>query len=246
MEELLRSDREHERVQFMYDKHKTSLDLTKQVDKELINEDKEEDNDDNEPYATDGDSSSNLQQFFNDYYESNMFIQKIFMFKKFSISSYFILVMIGTIIGLIASYSLGVFHRHSKQINEAMLRLDLRKQNRSKILENVKSNCSQLIVEYPEFNVYPQINLCSDYDLSSKLVKLTIILSKLYNIYLFYMLYRSILLSIIIMGISSTFLFNMNFFNNGQILHFLDVTLVFIGFVLIVGHILLTNSNNQL
>ncbi|CAF4090232.1 unnamed protein product [Rotaria magnacalcarata] len=60
----------------MYDKHKTSLDLTKQVDKELINEDKEEDNDDNEPYATDGDSSSNLQQFFNDYYESNMFIQK--------------------------------------------------------------------------------------------------------------------------------------------------------------------------
>ncbi|CAF5178800.1 unnamed protein product, partial [Rotaria magnacalcarata] len=40
MEELLRSDREHERVQFMYDKHKTSLDLTKQVDKELINEDK--------------------------------------------------------------------------------------------------------------------------------------------------------------------------------------------------------------
>ncbi|CAF2042929.1 unnamed protein product [Rotaria magnacalcarata] len=76
MEELLRSDREHERVQFMYDKHKTSLDLTKQVDKELINEDKEEDNDDNEPYATDGDSSSNLQQFFNDYYESNMFIQK--------------------------------------------------------------------------------------------------------------------------------------------------------------------------
>ncbi|CAF4890676.1 unnamed protein product [Rotaria socialis] len=153
--------------------------------------------------------------------------------------------MIGTIIGLIASYSLGVFHRHSKQIDEAMLRLDLRKQNRSKILENVKSNCSQLIVEYPEFNVYPQINLCSDYDLSSKLVKLTIILSTLYNIYLFYMLYRSILLSIIIMGISSTFLFNMNFFNNGQILHFLDVTLVFIGFVLIVGHILLTNSKNQ-
>ncbi|CAF1659272.1 unnamed protein product [Rotaria magnacalcarata] len=79
MEELLRSDREHERVQFMYDKHKTSLDLTKQVDKELINEDKEEDNDDNEPYATDGDSSSNLQQFFNDYYESNMFIQKVFI-----------------------------------------------------------------------------------------------------------------------------------------------------------------------
>ncbi|CAF3410651.1 unnamed protein product, partial [Rotaria socialis] len=242
MEELLRSDREHEHVQFMYDKHKTNLDLTKQVDKELINEDKEEDNDDNEPYATDGNSSSNLQQFFNDYYESNMFIQKIFMFKKLSISSYFILVMIGTIIGLIVSYSLGVFHRHSKQIDEAMLRLDLRKQNRLKILENVKSNCSQLIVEYPEFNVYPQINLCSDYDLSSKLVKLTIILSTLYNIYLFYMLYRSILLSIIIMGISSTFLFNMNFFNNGQILHFLDVTLVFIGFVLIVGHILLTNK----
>ncbi|CAF1099251.1 unnamed protein product, partial [Rotaria sordida] len=79
MEELLRSDPEHERVQIMYDKHKTSLDLTKQVDKELINEDKEEDDDDNEPYATDGDSSSNLRQFFNDSYESNMFIQNVFI-----------------------------------------------------------------------------------------------------------------------------------------------------------------------
>ncbi|CAF1032417.1 unnamed protein product, partial [Rotaria sordida] len=80
MEELLRSDREHERVQFMYDKHKTSLDLTKQVDKELINKDKEEDDDDNnEPYATDGDSSSNLRQFFNDSYKSNMFIQNVFI-----------------------------------------------------------------------------------------------------------------------------------------------------------------------
>ncbi|CAF3319984.1 unnamed protein product, partial [Rotaria sp. Silwood2] len=63
----------------MYDKHKTSLDLTKQVDKELINEDKEEDDNDNEPYTTDEDSSSNLQQFFNESYESNMFIQNVFI-----------------------------------------------------------------------------------------------------------------------------------------------------------------------
>jgi hypothetical protein len=64
---------------------------------------------------------------------------------------YLILFMINTFIELIASYSLGILLGIRKKNDKTMLPLDSFKQNGSTILECIKSNYSQLIIEYFEF-----------------------------------------------------------------------------------------------
>ncbi len=154
--------------------------------------------------------------------------------------------MINVFIGFLASFSLGVFHRHLEQLDKAMLRLYPLKPNRSMILEHIKSNCSELIVKYPEFDMDTKIDLCRGNQLSLKLVTIAIILSTLYNICLLYGLYGSVLLSSIIMGISSIFLLNTSLSNDGQILHNLEIILFIIGLGMILCHIVFANSNNRL
>jgi hypothetical protein len=106
------------------------------------------------------------------------------------------------------------------------------------------------IIKNPEFYMYhADIDLCSRYDLSLKLVRLAIILSILYNIYLPYVLFGSTLLPTILMGISSTLLYNINFSNDGETLHILEIILCSIGFVMLVIHAFLSanpNLNNHL
>jgi hypothetical protein len=153
--------------------------------------------------------------------------------------------MFNGFIGLIISYSLGLHHGYLEQLNKAILRLDPSKQNRSTILAYIQFNCSQLIVKYPEFDIYPQIDLCNGYDLPMKLVKISIILSTLYIIFLFYLLYDSAILSAMIMGISLSLLFNSNFSNDRQILYLVNITLILIGFVIIISHCILAHPNNQ-
>ena len=94
--------------------------------------------------------------------------------------------------------------------------------------------------------MYPQIDLCNDYQLSLKLVNVVIILSTLYNVYLLRMLCRSILLLTFIMGISANLFFLMIYSNDGQVLHFLGITLVLISFIIIVSHLVLVSVNKQL
>jgi len=67
--------------------------------------------------------------------------------------------MINIFIGLIGSYSWGVFQGNLEQVNNAMVRCNLFKQNRSIMFEYMKLNCSQLIIDYPELNMYPEIDL---------------------------------------------------------------------------------------
>jgi len=84
---------------------------------------------------------------------------------------------------------------------------------------------------------HADIDLCSRYDLSLKLVRLAIILSILYNIYLPYVLF------------GSTLLYNINFSNDGETLHILEIILYSIGFVMLVIHAFLSanpNLNNHL
>jgi hypothetical protein len=151
-------------------------------------------------------------------------------------------------IGLIASYSLGLFHGYVKQIDKVMRRLDSSKQNRSAVLEYIESNCSQLIINYPELYMHPQIDLCNGYELklSLKLVSLVITLSTLYNVYLLRMLYRSRLLLAFLIGMWSNFFFIMLYSNDGQILHFLGIISVLINFIIIVSHLILVSFNEQL
>jgi hypothetical protein len=168
-----------------------------------------------------------------------------FMRNQLSTDLYMAIMMINVFIGCLASFSLGVFYEHLEKLDKAMLRLYPLKPNRSMILEHIKSNCSELIVKYPEFNMDSKIDLCRGYQLSLKLVTIAIILSTLYNICLLYGLYDSVLLAAIIMGISSTFLLNTSLSNDGQTLHNLEIILFIIGFGMILRHSVFVNSNNR-
>lgn len=168
------------------------------------------------------------------------------MTEQLSISSYLILIIINTFIGLIASYSLGLFHGHSKQLDKAMLHLDSFKQNQSIMLVYIKSNCSQPIIEYPEFFMYPQIDLCSRYYLSLKLTKLVKILSIFFNIYLLNLLDGSAPLSSVIIVVLSSFLFITNISNDEEALLILNIILVVIDFIVIIGHSSLATTSDQL
>jgi hypothetical protein len=67
--ELLTSDQGHERALTMDDKYQTSLDLIKQVRRDI----------DKDPFVLDGSIYSNLGRYFNHSCEPNMFIQNVFI-----------------------------------------------------------------------------------------------------------------------------------------------------------------------
>jgi hypothetical protein len=141
------------------------------------------------------------------------------MSQRLSTGSYIILIMVNAFIAVMALFSMGIFYGHSQQLDWAMLRLDSSKRNRSKILEYIRSNCSQLIVEYSEFYTFSKAELCDAYGFSVKLGKIVVVLSTLYDMYLLYGLYNVHRLVIIIM---STFVSYINFTNDEWILQLLE------------------------
>ncbi|CAF3985166.1 unnamed protein product [Rotaria sp. Silwood1] len=163
------------------------------------------------------------------------------MSERLSTVSYLILILVNILIALMALFSIGIFDGHSQQLDWAMLHLDPIKQNKSKIFEYIRSNCSQLINEYPEFSTFPKVALCDHYSFSVKLGKIVVILSILYDIYLLYGLYNVYRLAIIVTGIMSTFIFYINFINNEWTLQLLECILILLGFVMIIGQYLLPN-----
>jgi hypothetical protein len=168
----------------------------------------------------------------------------IFISNRLSSNSHLFLclLMINIFIGLIASYSWRVFHGHLERVNDVMGHFNLFKQNRSIIFEYIKLNSSQLIIDYSELNMYPQIDLCNRYNLSMKLINL----STFYTAFLIYILFDSVLLSTLIIGISSIFVVNTNLLNNGQIIHLFQLILVLINFGILCSYSSSENSNNQL
>jgi hypothetical protein len=166
--------------------------------------------------------------------------------KQLSAGLYTILLLVNTLIVAMSSFSMGRLHRHSINLDEAILRLKPFQQNRSKILQQIRSNCSHLTIEYPEFDTAPKIELCDDYGLSIKLGKLVVILSSLYNAYLFYDLYDAHRSAITIVGIMSIFLFYVNCTNNEYVLLLLESILIVLGFLIIIGHYLLPDFDNYL
>jgi hypothetical protein len=113
-------------------------------------------------------------------------------------------------------------------------------------MQQIRSNCSHLNIEYPEFDTPPKVELCDDYGLSIKLGKLVVILSSLYNVYLFYDLYDAHRSAITIVGIMSIFLFYVNCTNNEYVLLLLESILIVLGFLIIIGHYLLPDFDNYL
>lgn len=86
------------------------------------------------------------------------------MFQQLSSLTYLSLTMINTIIGIIGTFSLGLIHDQSKL------------------------NCPFIIFDYPG-NVSLQMDHCHLYESSLKLIKLVIILSACYNVYLIHIFF---------------------------------------------------------
>jgi hypothetical protein len=155
------------------------------------------------------------------------------MSKQLSRGSFAIIIWINMLLGFMAAYSIGIFYGHSKNLDYVMLHLDSYKQNRSKILEYIRSNCSQLIIEYPEFDIFSQVDLCKSYGFSLKLGKVVVVLSILYDTYLLHGLFGSPPLPLITMGVTPTFLFYTTFRNNEWTLQMLESFLIVLGFIMI-------------
>ncbi|CAF3944975.1 unnamed protein product [Rotaria sp. Silwood1] len=168
------------------------------------------------------------------------------MSQRLPTDSYMILLYINILLLAMGSLSIGIFLGHSNQLDWAMMRLDAFKQNRSKILEYIRSDCSQLIVEYPEFYTYPEAELCVTYGFSLKLGKLVVILSILYNTYLLYRLFDLPPLPLIVSGVTLTFLFYITFTNNEWTLQALESILILLGFIMISGHNLFLNIDEHM
>ena len=104
------------------------------------------------------------------------------MSKILSTLTYMLLLTINTPFIFITGFSIGIFWAHSEEFEKALLRLDLIKQNRTKLWEHIKLNCSTLLIEYPEFDTFPKVNLCYGYHLAMSLGKLMIVFSTFYNV----------------------------------------------------------------
>lgn len=169
-----------------------------------------------------------------------------FMSKTLSDSTYIYLLMINIPLAALTGFTVGTFLGHSENLDTALLRLDLTKQNRSKIFEYIKSNCSQLMIEYPEFDTFPKVELCHGYHLGMNFGKLVIVFSTFYNVYLLYRLYSVHRLSTVIIGILSTFLLYVKFINDQWILQLVESTMVSIGFSIVIGHYVLSTYSKDL
>ena len=158
------------------------------------------------------------------------------MVQQLSTVLYVILLFINTFILCPTIFSMGIMYEHSMNVDEVMLRLDLLKRNRSSIYEQIILNCSELINQYPEFGVPPRIDLCKGYYTALKLGKLVLLLSALYNIYLFHLLFGLSLLIIIIMGFLSTIVYYTDITANGLPVLLLGLMILVCNYFIIVIH----------
>ncbi len=118
---------------------------------------------------------------------------------------------------------------------------DAFKRNLFKIYRYVTLNCSQLLIEYPEFMLFVQLDLCKTYNESLILGKLSLFLSTLFNTYLPYGLYRPPVLPIIVTGFTTGALFYTNFTDDQWRISIIESISIFAGYSIIVGHLLLPN-----
>ncbi|CAF3200457.1 unnamed protein product [Rotaria socialis] len=166
------------------------------------------------------------------------------MAKRLSTKFYIILILVNGLISIPAMFSMGMFYEHSREVDQAILRLNSLKRNRSNVFQYIMLNCSELVHEYPEFGASPQVDLCEGYGLAVKLGKLAVLSSVLYNIYLFYILYDLSLLLVIIIGISFAFSVIATFVDDTWFLPLLESILILTGYFIIVGH-LFRNFNDH-
>lgn len=108
------------------------------------------------------------------------------MSQRLSTGWYIFLLCINFIIGLMAAYSMGLHHDYLNKVDAAIVKASSIIFNRSKILDSIRKNCTQLLVQFPELEVLPAMDLCDSYRFSIKFSKVVVIISTLYDTYLPY------------------------------------------------------------
>lgn len=155
------------------------------------------------------------------------------MSKQLKMGYYVTLLMINTLLAAMGGASVGAFLQYQEGMETAMIRLDTLKRNKLKVYDYIKSNCTQLLVEYPEFNLFPTIDLCAQYGLAIKFGKFVIFLSSLYNIFLPFLLYGPPLIPVILTSFGAIFVFVCSNTSNHSIVFLSEMTTILVGFFLI-------------
>ncbi|CAF1146094.1 unnamed protein product [Rotaria magnacalcarata] len=125
-----------------------------------------------------------------------------------------------------------------------MTHLDSNEYDRSKKIQKILSNCSQLIIDYPESNTFLHIKLNEDCSFALKLGKVVAVLLILYYSYLLNVFYGSIPVPTIVMGLVSTFI--LYFTNDQWAMTVSQSILVLMGVIIIVGNCLLPKLDEHL
>lgn len=120
-----------------------------------------------------------------------------------------------------------------KKFDETLTRINSLKNNQLKIYDYFKLNCSDLFVQYPDLEIFNEVEICYNYQTSLILGKVTLFLSTLYDTYLPYALYGPPIIPVVVMGFTSVFLLFINFTSNAFIIQILESTLIVAGFVMI-------------
>ncbi|CAF1233394.1 unnamed protein product [Rotaria magnacalcarata] len=166
------------------------------------------------------------------------------MSKQLSSSAYLRFAFVHIFISSLAFILIGFLYAKSVQLEDVMVHLNSNEYDRSKKIQKILSNCSQLIIDYPESDIFLHIKLCENYSFALKLGKLVATLLILYYSYLLNVFYGSILVPTIMMGLMSTFIF---YFTNDQwTMTVSQAILVLMGVVIIVGHCLLPKLDEYL
>ncbi|CAF3672808.1 unnamed protein product [Rotaria socialis] len=154
--------------------------------------------------------------------------------------------IVNGLISIPAMFSMGMFYEHSINVSQAVVNFNSFKRNRSNIFQYIMVNCSQLLHEYPQFYIFPHVDLCTNYNLSLMIGKMAVLLSTLFNTYLPYGLYGPPLIPVIIMAVASSLLFYTNFTNNEWDIAVLESLSIVAGYLLIIFHYAFPNFDQRL
>ncbi len=85
------------------------------------------------------------------------------MSRPLSTGQYIFLLCINFIIGFMAAYSIRWHPNNLDTVDAAILKTNSIISNRAKILTFIKMNCTKLLIQFPELEALPDIDLCNRY-----------------------------------------------------------------------------------
>ncbi|CAM4819771.1 unnamed protein product [Rotaria magnacalcarata] len=159
--------------------------------------------------------------------------------QKFSAPTYLALVMLNSIIGFLACYSMGMSERANTKLDKLVLNMNMLNFNETKIYFYVQMNCSKLLELYPEFHDFYNLKICQSQEYVMTLGKFSILLSTLYNTYLSYALYGPPAFPVILMILTSLVLSYTSLIKDEWTIKLFELASIMAGFMMIIGQCML-------